>query len=279
MRSVHRIPAAAAAAGIGATAVVSLVDPLPPVAWVVAVGYAVVANTLLGVGLRRRRTVRFGAANVVTTVRSALVGLITAMVAASLIAPVSVPLLVALTIPALALDAVDGWVARRTRSASELGARYDMEVDAFLLLVLSAFVAQSLGGWVLAIGLMRYTFVAVGWVLPWFRAVLPPRYWRKVVTAAQGIALTAAASGLLPGIDAVLVLIALLLLVESFGRDVVWLIRHRRMVTSSVTVLSSALGESRPAESSPLAPRISAPQTLAPRASATRASAARVSAE
>ena len=38
---------------------------------------------------------------------------------------------------ALALDGVDGQVARRTGTASELGARFDMEVDAFLILVLS----------------------------------------------------------------------------------------------------------------------------------------------
>ena len=38
---------------------------------------------------------------------------------------------------ALALDGVDGQVARRTRTVSALGARFDMEVDAFLVLVLS----------------------------------------------------------------------------------------------------------------------------------------------
>jgi phosphatidylglycerophosphate synthase len=101
-----------------------------------------------------------------------------------------------------------------------------MEVDAFLLLVLSTFVAQRLGAWVLAIGLMRYVFVAAGWVFPWLRRQLPPRYWRKVVTAVQGIALAIAASALLPGIDVVLVGLALALLVESFGRDVIWLVRR-----------------------------------------------------
>ena len=108
------------------------------------------------------------------------------------------PLLIGLVVPALVLDAVDGWVARRTGTMTELGARFDMEVDAFLLLVLSAYVAPILGLWVLAIGLMRYVFVAAGWVLPWLRLQLPYRYWRKVVTAVQGIALTLAASGLIP---------------------------------------------------------------------------------
>ncbi|MEB0265833.1 hypothetical protein [Cryobacterium sp. 10I5] len=43
----------------------------------------------------------------------------------------------------------------------------------------------------------------------------------------QGIALAMAATRLLPGVDALLVALALVLLVESFGRDVVWLAARR----------------------------------------------------
>src|SRR5579875_158357 len=135
-------------------------DALPPTGWLVAFGYLAVSNALLVAALRRRGTERFGPANAVTSVRSTLVGLITGLVVASWTADVPVVLLVGLAVPALALDAVDGWVARRTGTTSELGARFDMEVDAFLLLVLSASVAQLLGVWVLAIGLLRYAFVA-----------------------------------------------------------------------------------------------------------------------
>jgi phosphatidylglycerophosphate synthase len=139
-----------------------------------------------------------------------------------------VPLLIGLTVVALVLDAVDGWLARRFRSESELGARFDMEVDAFLMLVLSAYDARYLGWWIIAIGLMRYAFVAVGWVLPWMRAQLPPRYWRKIVTAVAGIGLTLAATGWFPlAVDAIVLGVALLLLSESFGRDVIWLFRQR----------------------------------------------------
>jgi len=214
---------AAAAAALGALAMSIHPAWQPVVGWCAAVGYLVISNGLLVRGLRRSRAARFGQANAVTAVRSTIVGVVTGMVAASFVAPIPVWLLVALAAPALALDAVDGWVARRTNSASELGARFDMEVDAFLLLVLSVFVAQTLGVWVLAIGLMRYAFVVAGWMLPWLRGQLPFRYWRKVVTAVQGIALTVAATGWLPGVDVVLVAIALALLVESFGRDVIWL--------------------------------------------------------
>jgi phosphatidylglycerophosphate synthase len=182
---------------------------------------------LLVRGLRHRRSVRLGPANVITMTRSTLVGLITGLVVASFTTAIAVVLLVALVIPALALDAVDGWVARRTGTTTELGARFDMEVDAFLLLALSVYVAQSLGVWVLAIGSMRYAFVVVGWALPWFRRRLPPRYWRKVVTAVAGIALAAAASDMFGWVGNVFVAAALALLIESFGRDVVWLVRRR----------------------------------------------------
>ena len=97
-----------------------------------------------------------------------------------------VALLVSLAAVALALDAVDGWVARRTRTTGLLGARFDAEADAFLILILSVYVARSAGAWVLAIGAARYVFLAAGWLLPWMRAQLPPRHWRKVVGATQG---------------------------------------------------------------------------------------------
>ena len=51
--------------------------------------------------------------------------------------------LVVLAAVALVLDGVDGQVARRTGTVSALGARFDMEVDAFLMLVLSVYVASS----------------------------------------------------------------------------------------------------------------------------------------
>jgi phosphatidylglycerophosphate synthase len=169
-----------------------------------------------------------GPADRVTLGRTTLVGGVTTLVADSLTRSEPAAVLVPLAAVALSLDAVDGWVARRTGTVSAFGARFDMEVDTFLILVLSGFVARSLGGWVLAIGLMRYAFVAAGWVVPWLRAELPARYWRKVVAATQGVVLVVAASGLPPRPAAVaLVALALALLVESFGRDVGWLWHHR----------------------------------------------------
>ena len=71
-------------------------------------------------------------------------------------------------------------------------------------------------------------FLAAGWLLPWMRAPLPRRDWRKVVAATQGIVLTVAAADVVPPtlMQAALA-VALALLAESFGRDVWWLWRHR----------------------------------------------------
>jgi len=171
-----------------------------------------------------------GPADRVTLTRATLVGGVAALTADSFGRPTPVAMLVALTVVALVLDAVDGWVARHTESASPLGARFDMEVDAFLILVLSVYVAHSTGAWVLAIGAARYAFVAGGWLLPWMRESIPPRYWCKVVAALQGIVLTFALADVLPRFwtDAALAA-SLALLTESFGREVWWLWRHRRV--------------------------------------------------
>ncbi|MFU8871683.1 CDP-alcohol phosphatidyltransferase family protein [Micromonospora sp. SL4-19] len=201
--------------------------------WLAGLAYGVVLHGLLRRGRRAAGADRLGPADRVTLVRALLVGGVLALVVSAWGGPAPVAVLVPLTAVALALDAVDGWVARRTGTASPLGARFDMEVDAFLILVLSVHLAPSVGGWVLAIGGTRYAFVAAGWPLPWLRGPLPPRYWRKVVAAAQGVVLAVAASEALPpAATTALVVGALALLVESFGRDVVWLWRHRLATTT-----------------------------------------------
>jgi phosphatidylglycerophosphate synthase len=130
----------------------------------------------------------------------------------------------ALVVVALSLDWVDGQVARRTGTVSAFGARFDMETDAFLILVLSAWAVPEYGAWVLLIGLARYLLWIAERVLPWLRQPVPPRYWRKVVAAVQGIVLAAAVSGLVPEpVATAALVVALALLAESFGRDVWWL--------------------------------------------------------
>src|SRR6202042_486240 len=168
--------------------------------WIVGLICAVIIDTALARGLSRYGSDRLEAADWVTLARASLAVGIAALVADSFAHPVPVALVVSITALALALDFVDGWVARRTRTAASLGARFDGGVDAFLILILSVFVARSVGAWwVLSIGLARYGFLVVGWPLVWMRGELPPRFWRKTVAAAEGVLLTVAASGVLSG--------------------------------------------------------------------------------
>jgi len=205
---------------------------LKPGGWLLGLATGWVVNATLARGLAAAGAAgRLGPANRITLTRATLVGGVAALVAGSFTAPLSgsaLDALVGLATIALFLDAVDGRVARHTHSVTALGARFDMEVDAFLIFVLSCYVAASVGGWVLAIGLARYAFVAAGWVLPGLQRTTPARRWCKTVAAIQGIVLTAAAARLLPRewlIGALVV--ALVLLSESFGRDIGWLWIHR----------------------------------------------------
>ena len=196
--------------------------------WLVGLVSGLTLNVALARALGRDPSARLGPAGWVTVVRATLVVGVAALTAASFERDVAVATLVTLASVALVLDFVDGWIARRTGTESALGARLDGEVDAFLILVLSVEVAPSAGAWVLAIGLARYAFLAAGSALPWMRAPLPRRDWRKTVTASQGVALVIAAAGVAPSwVSRVLLAVALAMLVESFGRDIWWLWRHR----------------------------------------------------
>jgi phosphatidylglycerophosphate synthase len=201
---------------------------LGPAGWLAGTACAVFTCAFLTVALRRWRR-RLGPADHVTLVRAVLVGGVTALVTDRFGEGAPVGVLVTLASVALLLDAVDGQVARRTGTASAMGARFDMEVDAFLILVLSVNVATSLGVWVLAIGGMRYVFVVAGRVTPWLRPGLPPSIARKTVAALQGIVLVVAAAGVLPRpVATASVALALMSLVWSFGRDIFWLRRAFR---------------------------------------------------
>jgi phosphatidylglycerophosphate synthase len=203
------------------------------VGWLAGLLFMLTVGLLTGLCGAAARAAAAGPANRVTLARGTLVGGVTALVADGLVhgglSGARLLVLVVIASVALSLDLVDGWVARRTNSVSELGARLDMELDALLILVLSVLVAVSLGPWVLLIGLMRYLFVLAGSRYPWLVGPLPPSRARKVVAAVQGVVLVAAMVPALPAsLTVAAVLGALLSLLWSFGRDTLWLAAQTR---------------------------------------------------
>jgi phosphatidylglycerophosphate synthase len=242
----------AAIGGLVATAallgVLAATAGLGVAGWIAGLATGCAAAALLATARMRSDQPAIHPADWVTLTRMLLIAGVAGLVADSFSRPVSTTALVTLSAVALALDAVDGQVARRTGTATPLGGRLDGEVDAFLILLLSIIVARDYGAWVLIIGAARYALLLAGWLMPWLAASLPPRYWRKVVAAVEGIVLTVAASGV-PGRVAgmIAVAVALLLLVESFGRDVIWLYRAgagprtRTVLRTAVTVLAGVL--------------------------------------
>ncbi|MGC1568327.1 MAG: CDP-alcohol phosphatidyltransferase family protein, partial [Trebonia sp.] len=213
--------------------------------WIAGLATGSAATALLATARMRSDDPAIFPADWVTLTRALLIAGVAGLVADSFNRPLAVTALVTLSSIALALDAVDGQVARRTGTATPLGARLDGEVDAFLILLLSIAVSRDYGSWVLVIGAARYALLLAGWLMPWLAAPLPPRYWGKVVAAVQGIVLTVAASGVVDRLTGMIaVAAALLLLVESFGRNVLWLYRTgagprtRRAVRIAVTGLA-----------------------------------------
>jgi len=191
---------------------------------------AFMAVMLLSFGFLRRHHPfeYFGAANQITTARAMLVALV-----AGLIGEPRFPMIAgsaaAASLLATALDGVDGWLARRHRIASDFGARFDMEIDALLILVLAilAWRNEKAGAWVVLSGLLRYAFAAAGAFAPWLRAALPPSRRRQTICVIQLVALTLALlPAVRPPLSALLAAAALLTLGYSFLVDAQWLSRH-----------------------------------------------------
>lgn len=194
-------------------------------------GYSV--GVVLAIGFLRRGFPHptLGFCNVVTLARLAL----TAALLAPLAHQEAIPWAVfGIAAVALALDGADGWLARREGRTSSFGARFDMEVDAGLGLIL-ALNAWALNTWavgltgalVLLIGMPRYVFVVAAVALPWLGQALPDRFGRKVVCVLQIAVLIVLQLPIVSaGVATILAAVAAVILLWSFGRDVVWLWRH-----------------------------------------------------
>jgi phosphatidylglycerophosphate synthase len=195
-------------------------------------GTAILAWLLvcLGVAALMRRGYphhRIGGCNVVTLLRAALVCALLMPLMGGHAAGWAVTGVAGI---GLILDGVDGFLARRSGLVSRFGARFDMETDAALALVLSLHViaGTAVGPAILVLGLTRYAFVLAGAVLPWLRADLPDRWWRKAICVVQIAALILLQLPWLAPDQAITIArLTALLLIGSFAVDIRWLWMRR----------------------------------------------------
>lgn len=199
---------------------------------VYALGAALVWRGLARDAARAHPHPRFGTANRITLARLAGMAWLAALLGETL---PTTPWhagwgLIGLATALALLDAVDGAFARREGLASAFGARFDMETDAALTLVLSALVLQAgqAGPWVLAAGLMRYAFVAAAALWPWLAAPLAPSRRRQTVCVVQITTLIVCLGPTVPApLASALAALSLVLLSASFATDVLHLARQR----------------------------------------------------
>lgn len=200
---------------------------------VLAVFSLIVVMVLLYLGFHSKARL-FGPANRITLARAALVALLIGFIGHAAGAEQIAWVIILLATLAMILDGLDGWLARRTNSVSAFGARFDMETDALLIMVLAILLwqAQKTGLWVLLAGGLRYLFIGAGYLLPWLNQPLPYSRRRQTVCVVQTLLLIVALS---PPVNAhwakVLAGLGLLLLTASFAVDTLWLIRHARHST------------------------------------------------
>ena len=193
--------------------------------------YGLLAALVLRYGPDDLSEVGLGTANRVTLGRASLVlPVSTLAVPPTLITDAICWWIIAVSTVAMILDGVDGWIARRTQTGTNFGSRFDMELDAFLMLALSVLVWRStqVGPWVLLIGSLRYVFVAGGWVWPALQAALPPSRRRKTICVVQSVMLLVCLGPIIPGALASSAAAgALAILVYSFAVDTRWLLAGR----------------------------------------------------
>ena len=114
--------------------------------------------------------------------------------------------------------------------STAFGARFDMETDALLILVLSllAWQLDKAGPWVVLAGALRYVFVAASFFVPWLGRELPPSRRRQAACVVQIVSLILCLLPVLPPPpSAGIAFVGLVALAASFATDVVWLARAR----------------------------------------------------
>lgn len=205
-----------------------LTGPAPAVPYANAIGLLIYA--LAAIWAAHRLSCDFpystlGLCNLATLGRLVIVGILLVAVLAGLAPSWGT---FTLAILALGLDGIDGWLARKQGLSSDFGARFDVEVDAALALVLAVFAALNgaAGLYVILLGLPYYLFGAAKQIFPWLSQPLPEKLSRKAVCVFQIAALIALQVPFLADGRLDLVVMAVTAaLIWSFGRDILWLRR------------------------------------------------------
>lgn len=185
-------------------------------------------------GQRESMGASLGPANAVTLLRASLGASAAGMGVLALFSPLSDALtwgVLALAMLALALDGLDGWVARRMDCASPFGGRLDMELDGMFTVALSlwAWSSGAAGPWILLSGALRPLFIVAARLWPWMDRPLFPSERRRVICVVQIATLIGALSPLLARVSDWVAALGLLSLIVSFGIDTLWLFRRREL--------------------------------------------------
>lgn len=203
----------------------------PPLVTVTLAAFGIVAAGV-AVGVRWGHPfARFGTANGLTLMRAAIACLILGLAAGPQPVGGDGPAAwgpFALASMAWLSDLFDGALARRQGLGSAFGARFDREVDALLILALSAVAVASatVPAWALGIGLLHYLFAGVGLAVPAFRRPLPPSLMRRMVCGLQVVALGLLLAPPVGGpAAAAIAAAALAALCASFARDLLGCLR------------------------------------------------------
>ncbi|MFO1351954.1 MAG: CDP-alcohol phosphatidyltransferase family protein [Gammaproteobacteria bacterium] len=221
------------AAGLALTAAVTWLGQAwlnwPPQSMLQALVVFAAIGAVIMLAIPRQLPLRaFGSANRVTLLRAALVACLCGLLGSPVVVAEQGWLMCTLALAASALDAVDGWLARRSGATSRFGARFDMEIDALFILVLAVLVWQTgrVGAWIWLAGGLRYLFLAAGWLWPWLGSDLPASKRRQTVCVVQILVLiTCLSPPMGPFLSVIMSAGSLVSLVASFAIDVIWLAR------------------------------------------------------
>lgn len=131
----------------------------------------------------------------------------------------------------LILDAIDGFLARFLNQVSDFGKKFDLEIDTFLLflLTLSLYKNFNVDLYVFLIPLFRYVFFILQFRFEWLNSSLPESFRRKFICSGVSILLICChLSDLNKSLIMAAIISSILLITFSFLKDIIWLYMNNR---------------------------------------------------